>query len=346
MNPENIDQWFSVERQRDYISKLTKRVQVGLTRCRAEYFVRLWAYLLLKQQQELGQQLKQPLTHLYPPQGFVSCTLREADAVFYSHKDRGRGSERAAGMMLDKLVALGLVEKQFDGNTICIQIQSLPLTSVPEIPVQLKPDAFDPETDAIPVANFLVGKYKWMNKNTAAPHRIARLLRDWFQQYPTGMRVLRRCDNSHPVGFYVLYPVARESEKCFSLPPSKSLHLSSAKDVDPIKMAALGDPDCNAVFVRSWMIDVPYDQRSHACQFLEDIQGTLVRMQADFPNLHDLYALIIHPSYEELTLALKFQKLGQERQSSVYWMYTAIRQFLTLDIEQAVSSLEFAPSET
>jgi hypothetical protein len=347
MNPECIDQWFPVEQQHKYISRLIDltRRRFGLTRRRAECFVRLWVYLLLKQQQELGKRLRQPLTQLHLPEGFVPCTLREADVVFYSHRERG--SERAAGMMIDRLVALGLIEKHFDGNTICIQIRSLPAlrnSLQPTETAQLKIDAFDPETDAVPVANFLAGNYRWMNKNTAASHKITRLLRDWAEQYPTGMRVLRRCDNFHAVGFYVLYPTARESEKKFFLPPSKSLHLSSASEIDPIVMAIPGDSCCTSVFVRSWMIDAPYMQRVNISRFLEDVQATLIRMQADFPKLRDLYALVIHPSYEELSQALRFQKLGQDPQLPVYWVYKPVKQFLALNVEEAVSNLELAVS--
>jgi hypothetical protein len=65
-------------------------------------------------------------------------------------------------------------------------------------------------------------------------------------------------------------------------------------------------------------------------------------MQADFPNLCDLYTMLIHPRYEELAQALGFQKLGGDPKLSVYWMYTAVDQFLALDIEEAISKLEFA----
>ncbi|MCJ8282998.1 MAG: hypothetical protein MJK14_25145, partial [Rivularia sp. ALOHA_DT_140] len=115
-----IDEYFGVENQHKYISLLKGRV--GLTRRRAECFVKLWAYLLLKQQQELGSIVKEPITELNLPQGFVACTHREANELFYAQEDRG--SERAAGMMIDKLVALGLIEKEFDGNNICIRICS------------------------------------------------------------------------------------------------------------------------------------------------------------------------------------------------------------------------------
>ncbi len=343
MNPELIDQWFPIEQQRNYISMLLNPRRVGLTRRRAECFVRLWTYLLLKQQQELGERLGQPLTQLQIPQGFVACTHREAAELFYAHKDRG--SDRAAGMMIDMLVALGLVQKDFDGNTVCLQIRSVPNLaqghqSTEQVPIKV--DSFNPRTDAVPVASFLAHNYNWMNNTTTAvPHKIKNLLRSWARQYPTGMRVLRRCDTSHPVGFYLLYPTAPESEENFSLPPSRSLHLSSASDIDPLKMAIPGKDDCTSVMVRSWMIDTPYRTWDNVRRFLEDVQQTLIRMQVDFPNLCDFYALVIHPRYEELARGVGFQKIGLDPKSSIYWMYSAVDQFLDLDIKEAISKLEF-----
>jgi len=346
MNPECIDRWFSIEQQRNYISMLTGRV--GLTRRRAECFVRLWIYLLLKHQQELGVELRQPLTQLHIPEGFIACTHREAAELFYAQKERG--SDRAAGMMIDKLLALGLIEKQFDGNCL-YHIRPLPnLTSSPPSrkSVQLVIDSFNPRTDAVPVASFLARNYNWMhNSTTAIPHKITKLLRQWAEQYPVAMRVLRCPETFHPVGFYLLYPTLVECEVNFFLPPSKSLHLSSASNIDPLRMAIPGNPDCTresvtSVLVRSWMIDSPYRNWENVSQFLEDVQITLRRMQDDFPNLCDFYAIVIHPRYEELATSLGFQKIGTDPKMSLYWMYTAVEQFLSLNMEDVVSKLEFA----
>lgn len=335
MNPAILNQWFSLERQRNYVTKLTGRH--GLTRRRAEYFVRLWAYLLLKQQQETGKRVAQPLTELYPLQGAIPCTHREAAELFYSHQERG--SDRAAGMMIDQLAALGLIKKDFDGSTICIQIRPLPELE-PEKPAQVKPDAFNPRTDAVPAANLIIRNYSWLTKEIAATHRIARLLRSWAQQYQTGMRVLRRCDNENVVGFYMLYPTASESEVKFSLPPSKSLYLIAELETDPIKFAFPGDRDCNSAFLRSWTIDPPFMQLSYICQFVQDVQQTIVRMQADFPNLCDFYAMVLHPSHDELRLALGFQKTREDTQLPLYWIYQAVDRFLALDVPQALVNLK------
>jgi hypothetical protein len=344
MNPEFIDQWFSIEQQRIYTSMLAGRV--GLTRRRAECFVRLWVYLLLKHQQESGNRLKQPLTQLQIPEGFIACTHREAAELFY--RDQDKGSDRSAGMMIDKLLALGLLEKQFDGNCL-YQIRALPnlLSEAPKAPTKIIVDDFNPRTDAVPVASFLARNYNWMSNNTTAiPHKITKLLRQWSEQYPVGMRVLRCSETRHPVGFYLLYPTLSECEVNFFLPPSKSLHLSSAAEIDPLQMATPNNPDSprdsvTSVLVRSWMIDPPYKNWENVRIFLKDVQQTLVRIQEDFPNLCDFYTLVIHPQYEKLAISLGFQKIGTDPKSSVYWMYTAVEQYLNLDIAEVVSKLEF-----
>jgi hypothetical protein len=311
-----------------------------MTRQRAECFIRLWLYLWVKQNQSRQIALKPPLTELVFPQGWVECSCREAAEVFYS--DHDRGSDRSAGMMLDKLVALGLIRKQFNGNCTQIEIQYVPellQQTTSEASISIIPDAFDLRGDAIPIANLLATNYNWMNRNTeAVPYRIANLLRDWASQYPTGMRVLRRSDNANPVGFCALYPTRRESEVRFFHPPSQALHLSRVTESDPFTMALPGDETCRAVFVRSWMIDAPY-QAMGLVPLLKDAQRTLVAMQQDFPELWDMYTLIIHPSYEELARALGFQKTSPDPKLPLYWMYQAVDRFLAMDMQQAVANL-------
>ncbi len=345
MGPESINQWFPIEQQDKYISRLLEE-QVIRTWCRAKCYVRLWAYLLLKQQRRLKKELKLPLTELSLPDGFVSCTHQEAAALFYCDQEQGRGSDRSAGMMIDTLRNLGLIEKQFDGNTLCLQIlyqPKLKSSAKPTQPVKLKIDAFN-HSDAVLVANFLSRLYLWINSDTAAVKlKIVNVLRQWVKQYPTGMRVLRRCDNSNPVGFYAIYPTAVESEKNFFLPPCKTLHLASNSDIDTLKMAIPPDPDCRAVFVRSWKIDAPYNNRETVCRFLQDVQQTLVRMQDDFPSLCDLYLMIIHPVYSDESLAqtLGFERIGGDLMLPTYWMYKPVNQFLALDIPQVLSKTDF-----
>ena len=152
---------------------------------------------------------------------------------------------------------------------------------------------------------------------------------------------MRRCDNQDPVGVCVLYPVACESEENFFLPPSKSLHLTiNSSQTDPFKMAKAGDEDCTSIFIRSFEIDSRYQQHHNYYQLLRDGQQTFIKMQADFPNICDLYTLAIHPSVQALALAMGFQKTSQDPQMSLYWMYMPLDKYLTLDIEQAISNLK------
>ncbi len=338
MDITKLNAWYSQSQRRTAVSLLMKRV--GVTRTRAECFIRLWIYLLVKQLQESQPRIKPPLAKLELPQAEIQCTHREAAELFYCDSDRG--SDRAAGMMLDKLAALGLIAKHFDGNATAIQIQPVSeilKVSEPQQPVQLQLDNFNPRCDAILVANLLATNYNWMNRNTnAVPQKIAKILRLLASQYSKGMRVLRRCDNLNPVGFYLLYPTASESEVNFFNAPSKSLHLSSISDIDPFNMALPGDLNCQSVFVRSWMIDPQY-LSEYRITFLEDTQRVLVEMQTDFPNLCDLYTLMIHPMYEKQALALGFHQTSCDSQLSVYWMYLALDRFLALDIKESLKDL-------
>ena len=324
MTPESLDQFFSKSQQQQVVQRLLGRV--GLTRRRADCFVRLWAYLQLKQ-----IDLAEPIQQLKPIDAWVDCTCREAAALFYAESERG--SERSAGMMLDKLMALGLIQKQFDGNRIAIAIPQPPeLHQTNPKPADVIADQFDPRCDAIPIANLLASRYNWMNNsNTAVPYRITQLLRQWAEGYSRGMRVLRRRDNLNPVGFCLLYPTTRDSEIHFFGPPNKGLHLSGIADEDPFTLAKAGDETCRTVFIRSWNIVPEYENQ--ALLLLQDAQTTLQAMEQDFPNLCDLHTLIIHRHYEPLATALGFQKTGLDNQAAIYWMYLAVDRFLAIDME-------------
>ena len=110
--PETLEQWLPRTQQQHYVEILLRRI--GMTRRRADCFVRLSLYLFLKDCQARKAVPRVPLTELSFPQGWVECSCLEAADVFYS--DRDRGGDRSAGMMLNKLVDLGLIQKQFDGS--------------------------------------------------------------------------------------------------------------------------------------------------------------------------------------------------------------------------------------
>lgn len=338
LEPEALHQWLPDRLYQHYLSLIMGRV--GMTRRRAECFLRLWLYLSLKESCLNKTLPSPPLKALGYPSGWVECSCREAANVFYS--DQERGSDRSAGMMLDKLVALGLIQKQFDGN--CTQI-SVPILSelitplLSETEVELVPDQFDPRCDTIPIANLLATNYGWLSNNTdTIPYRIANILRNWANKYATGMRVLRRCDNQNPVGFYVLFPVTGASEVKFFAPPSQGLHLSQVADKDPFEMARPGDRDCRAVFVRSFIIETTYLKQAQTL-LVQDAQQILTILQKDFPNLMDMYTLVIHPSYMELAEALGFQKTSADPKLPLHWMYKAVDRFLALDIEMTIAQI-------
>jgi len=341
-DPGAIEDLFPADKQQAYVSMLLGRG--GLTRRRAEYFVKLWVYLTLKQRQAQGESLATPLEQLAPIATLVSCTHREAAELFYGNQERG--SDRAAGMMIDQLAALGLLEKRFDGQTLCLGVRDIPELAAPQksnTPLQLTADTFNPRTDAILVAGLIRKTYAMAaDDSSVSPQRIARILRQWSLQYPLGLRVLRRCDNHNPVGVAILYPTASESEDIFSRPPARSFYMTSNAEIDPVVMAQPGDPDCMAVYVRAWIIDVAYLQPQHICEFQKDTQQALRQMQADYPSLCDVYSPVIHPLYEELRLALGFQKTCEDHRP-FYWAYLSLDRFLALDIEQTLSTLQTEP---
>lgn len=334
---EILYRWLPKEKYQHYLGLLMGRV--GMTRRRADCFLRLGLYLFLKEAEQKQSLPEPPLKAIQLPTGWVECSCRETADVFYSDKERG--SDRSAGMMLDKLVALGLIRKQFDGNCTQIAISPIPgllAQAIESSIAEVVPDGFSLRSDAVPIANLLATNYNWLNRNTeTVPYRIANILRDWAGQYPTGLRVLRRCDNQNPVGFYALYPTKRESEVRFFAPPSQGLHLSQVTEVDPFAMALPGDDQCRAVFIRSWMIEQPYQKQAQV-RFLEDAQHTLKAMRQDFPNLMDMYTLIIHPSYAQLAHALGFQKTSADPKLPLYWMYQALDRFLALNIPETMHS--------
>lgn len=336
MLPELVDRLFPIEIQRPYVAMIQRRG--GLTRRKAEYFVRLWAYLFLKQE-ELNGRLPAHLKELHAPAGLISCTHREAADLFYRNQDRG--SDRAAGMMIDRLVALGLLDKQFDGNSLCLQIRSLPELELPnpQQPVELFADAFNPRTDAISVANLYTRNYASLMRDGVAMSKVAKVLRIWAQQYATGMRVLRRSDNHSVVAASVLFPVASESEAYFFQQPSRSLYLTTDNPTDPFIMATPGDQTCLAIYIRAWVIDQPYLTVATLCQLLEDAQQTLLKIRDDYPEICDLYSLIVHPIYEKLRHVLGFERICEDNQKSFAWIHGSLDRFLETDMKQALLNL-------
>lgn len=334
MNTVEVNLWFSEERQNEIVERLTASQNVGLTRQRAVYFVRLCVYLSVRQRLTSQPSARPPLDRLMIPTDYFSFSHRDAHDLFYSGQERG--SERAAGMMMKALRDLGFIKYPFDGNVSRVLVNPLPELFADVFTnsgTTLIADDFDPRGDAIPISALLAANYNWMNHNTKSiPYRISELLRQWAEEYSKGMRVLRRVDNQNPVGFYLLYPVITDCDVVFTGSPSEGFHLGSLNDVDPFKLAIAGDETCKALFVRSWVIEESYRQ-DYLVPFLKDVQSTLEKMQKDFPNLCDLWTLIIHPYYGKLATSVGFQQVGQDKANRLYWMYQALDRFLALDMD-------------
>ena len=310
MNVDDLNLWFPEVRQSAIIERLISSQDVGLP------------------------DAIPPLKALVPPKQFINCTHGEAHELFYS--DQERGSERAAGSMLKTLSDLGFIKSRFTGNTTQILINPIPqlLDDFQEpLKVTLELDYFEPRGDAVPLSSLLADNYNWMNRNNRSiPRRICDLLRQWATQYKTGMRVLRRTDNQNPVGLYLLFPITKKSESVLQGPPNEGLHLGSLNETDPFEMARPGDKTCTSLFVRSWMIDEAY-RHDYTVLFLEDVQTTLGKMQTDFPNLCDLWTLIIHPRYHKLATRVGFQRYNQKTKNMPYWMYQSFDRFMNVDMK-------------
>jgi len=62
-------------------------------------------------------------------------------------------------------------------------------------------------------------------------------------------------------------------------------------------------------------------------------------MQQDFPNLMDMYTLVIHPSYADLAQSLGFQKASADPKLPLQWMYQAVDRFIALDVQTALAQI-------
>ncbi|MGF1522930.1 MAG: hypothetical protein ACFBSF_11500 [Leptolyngbyaceae cyanobacterium] len=333
----DVNEWFPPACQNRYIEKLVG--QSGLTRRQAICFVRLWGYAYLQQTKQ-----RSPIQTLERCSGTFVCSHREAADLFYC--DRPRGSGRSAGMMIDQLIAKHLIKREpTDGGPTRLSLQILD-SFFPSLTnshsTQLYPDAFNVREDTSPVSTFLEDSYSWVSQRSqTTSFKITQVLRQWATQCPDGLRVLRTVTDNEPIGFAAFFPTHPESEEQFHLPPSASLHLSTLDKVDPLQVALPGDEKCYAVFVRSWQIRQLYWNYSTACQFLQDSQATLRKMQASFPNLCDLHTIAIHPRLEVLACTLGFKPMKADPSSSLRWLHLPLDRFLMTDIEKALVEFDF-----
>jgi hypothetical protein len=338
IQPENLDRVFPPDVQKIYATAFLKRG--GMTRRRSEYFVRLWGYLQWKHQVEThGPTTLVAIEELSPLPEFISCSHREAAILFYP--DGEKGSERAAGMMMDKLVALGLLDKQFDGQTQCWKIREQPEFITSETaPPEILVDDFDPGRDAVQTAKLLTRSFSELVRDEAmTAHKITKCLRQWSKVYPGCIRVFRRQDTQNPVGVIILYPTAESSDRLFFDTPSKGLYLTNTRTIDPFEMALPGDPTCTCVLVRAWFIEPSYLNAQIMASLISTTQSMTIAMQQDYPALCDMFSLVIHPSYEQLRNLMGFETTAQDRQRHYKWIYLAIERYLAIDAVATIAAL-------
>jgi hypothetical protein len=339
LQPENLDRVFPPTTQKSYVTAFLKRG--GMTRRRSECFVRLWGYLQWKQQLETdGAKSLAVIQELSLLPEFISCTHREAAILFYP--DGETGSDRAAGMMMDKLVSLGLLDKQFDGQTQCWKIREHPEFVAPEAETlaTVVADDFDPAVDAVQAAKLMTRSFSELVRDEAmTAHKITKCLRQWSKTYPGSINVLRRQDTQNPVGVLILYPTAESSERLFFDTPSKGLYLTNDKSDDPFVMANPGDPACTCLYVRAWVIDPTYLNAQTMELLIKNTQSMTAAMRQDYPALCDMFSLIIHPSYEQLRKIMGFETTAQDRQRAYKWVYLAIDRYLAVDPAATVAAL-------
>ncbi|MGF1537480.1 MAG: hypothetical protein ACFB4J_13495 [Elainellaceae cyanobacterium] len=340
MSPEsppsakNIADWFPHECQQRYINALIG--QSGLTRTQARCFVRLWGYAHLQS----GKAVPIPKLDQYPE--VFCCSHAEAADLFYC--DRNSGTPRAAGMMVDQLVAKHLVTREpFDGvcTRLSLRVPSSFLPSAAPKPAQLRADAFNPRGDAPLVAALLAEGYgSMMPQAEVSSYKMTKVLRQWATQCPDSLRVLRTSEEE-PVGISVFFPVHPSCEEQFHLAPSSSLHLSTLNDEDPILVAEPEDLGCCVVFVRGWQIKPQYWSYAAACELLQDAQATLRRMQQAFPNLCDVFTISLDPRQESFALTLGFRPVKADPNSSLRWLYMPLDRVLELDVDETLVEFNF-----
>ncbi|MBT9313268.1 hypothetical protein IXB28_13715 [Leptothoe kymatousa TAU-MAC 1615] len=340
IQPSNVEEWFPRDIQNKYIEHIVHQPGFKITRRQATYFVRLWGYGYLMHQGMAAA----PISTLNRQISSFYCSHSDAADLFYTETS---GTPRAAGQMIDKLASKNLLRRgEADGVATRLSLnipQSFEPTD-PEVEDSFFTDAFDARNDATLVASLLEDVYSYdPERPESMLYNIKKGLRQWARKYPEGLRVLRRESTGEPIGFSAFLPAHPDSEEKFDLAPSLSVHLSrlDVRDEDPIQVATKGDPDCYAVFVRSWQIQLNLWTYETACTFIKDSHQTLQTIREDFPNLSDIYTIAIHPLSENFALTLGFRATKADPNSSLRWLYMPLDRFLALDYEDILLNIDY-----
>ncbi|MEM9009409.1 MAG: hypothetical protein AAGE59_38650 [Cyanobacteria bacterium P01_F01_bin.86] len=338
INPANILEWFPPQYQAPYAKHLIG--QSGLTPTQAQHFVRLWGYGYLLQHGPSYAPIKTLIRRI--PSFF--CSQSEAATLFYGEN---QGTPRSAGLMINQFVDKQLVRKErFSGNKTRISLSIPKSFELPDSDQSdnIYADAFNPRNDIPHIASLLKGLFSFDNKSPDFMlNNLKRGLRQWGRRYPSGLRVLRLAPKNTPIAFAAIFPIHQDSDIVFDLPPSQSLHLSRLhlNATDPIQFASPGDLDCHIAYVRSWEIDRDFWNHETVVRMAQDTQTTLQKIHTDHPELSEVYTIAIHPRLAALAIALGFESMTPDPNTSLCWLYMSLDNFLALDVDQVLKNFDY-----
>ena len=348
--PHEIDLWFPGKYRKPYVEHLTGLS--AFTPKQAEYFVRLWGYGFL---QQAGLE-KTPITYLSSTVRPFQCSHKEAADLFYG---KGEKSGRSAGNMIDTFCKKEYAKREsFSGasNTTRITLQNLGQLVLPDHAKNRDDHAndkifttdFEVRNDTKQVANMVDRLYAFDSQLPGSVQRNIELgLRDWAKRYPQGMRVLRYVDiesgiPEETIGIVAVFPVQEASEDVFYESPRNSFFLGTYERgmTDPIQYAGEND-DCYAACIRCWQIKPSLWTFDNALMLFNETQAIIQSIQANYPDLADLYSIPIHPQMQKFALSLGFQLLHKGGLQDMHWLHIPVERFLSIEGERAISNFDF-----
>ena len=346
--PEDVQIWFPPSLQKRYVDHILRQSEgvgercIRLTNIQAEHLVRLWGYGYV-QDHSLD---RKPIEILTCRVSSFCCSHSEAASLLYVGR-KVEGSARSAGLMLRKLESMRLMQcKSVKGSYTKISL-NIPQTF--ELPEELNdgsifPDRFNPRNDAPTVANFLKSLHYHDAKQSQSLGRdLTKMLRGWSKQYPDGLRVLRHAQTQKPVAIVAILPVHPDSESNFDLPPSESLYLPKIQtgEENPIKVAESGNPHCCAAYMCSWHIKPGYWKYEIALHLTKETKLVLQKMQKNYPELSDVYSMILHPHHEDFAIKAGFEIIHSEPNMFQHWIYISLDHFLESNSEDILREFDF-----
>lgn len=349
LSPNDVQTWFPAALQQRYVDHILMQSNshagsVKLTHVQAQHLVRLWGYAYIKQHGIV----QSPIKALSRRVDSFFCSHSEAASLFYAERDGG-GTARSAGLMLRTFESKSLIQcESSKGSPTKIRLNiPHPFDLPAEDPKgDVVPDAFRPRLDASTLANLLTVLFHYdAERAQVFEHDLNRVLREWFKRYPKGLRVLRQVKSKKPIAVVTAFPVHPESGEKFGLPPSESLYLNRIRQraADPIQFAEPGCLDCYVAYIRCWHIKPGWWSPKTVLQLLQETRSMLQQMHQDFPELCDVYSIVLHPHHEDFAVRLGFDITRTDPQMSQSWAHIALDRFFELNPTVLLQDFDFEP---